>query len=401
MPSGDAITRIVGVQQYAVESWWRTRGWMVLFLKRRKPGFRCPGCGQKYFWYHDRRDRYIRDLNVGRYRTMLVVPHHRIDCDRCGRQKERLGFVRENGRCTRRFEAWMFALTRYMTVKAVARLLQVDWRRVKDAEVRHIRGLLRKRDLSGIRRVGIDEVSERRGHRYLTLVTDLDRRRVIWVGRNRDRAVLKRFFRWFGEERTRRLKVAVIDMHDPYETELLAQAPKVAIVYDRFHVMKLLNQAVDTIRRRIQNRATPAERKVIKNKRYLLLRASEDLQKNDRVRLKELLVANEEISTAYLLKEELREWFGCRHASEARRYLRDWIAKVRESGIAELLKFVRTLEVRRRGLRNYFRHRATNGLSEGFNNVVGTIKKMAYGFHDWHYFRLKILRMCGKLEPED
>lgn len=321
MPTGDAISRVLGFNRYHVEEVWKIRDWIVLFVKRKTPGYRCPGCGQQYLFYRDRRDRYLRDLSLSRFKTMLVVPQHRIDCDRCGRQRERLSFAREGARCTQRFEYWLFVLTRYMTVKAVGRLLACDRRTIKDAEVRHIRGLLRKRELDGIRRIGIDEVSERSGHRYLTLVTDLDGRRVIWVGRNRDRAVLRRFFRWFGAERTRRLKVAVIDMHDPYELELAAQAPHAVIIYDRFHVMKHLNGAVDLIRCRIQSGMTPAQRKVVKNKRYLILKARESLKPKQRVSLRELLQANREIATAYVLKEDFREWFGCEGRAEARTYM--------------------------------------------------------------------------------
>lgn len=171
MPIADAISRVVGFQRYLVEAVQYWQEWILLFLKLKRPGYRCPGCGQRFFFYHDRRDRLVRDLSIGRFKTFLVVPQHRIDCDRCGRQRERLPFLRQTARCTRRFERWLFRLTKSMTVKAVANLLHCDRRTVKESEVRFIRALLRKRDLSGIRRIGIDEVSERRGHRYLTLVT--------------------------------------------------------------------------------------------------------------------------------------------------------------------------------------------------------------------------------------
>lgn len=401
MPGRDQLSRIVGFNRYVVECVDFVEGWAAVSLKRKPGPFPCPRCGERYLFYHDRSDRFLRDLDLGRLKTLLVVKRHRFDCARCGRQKERLPFARPDARATRRFEVYLFRLTRDMSVKAVAELTQTDRRTVKDAEIRHIRGLLRKRKLDGITHLGIDEIAERKGHRYLTLVTDLNTRRVIWVGKNRDRRVLKRFFRWFGKERSRRLRGVVIDMHDPYELELIAQAPHVVIVYDRFHVMKILNHAIDLVRRRVQNEMTPPERKAIKNKRYVILKARENLSSKDRVRLKELLAANKEISAAYLLKEDFREWFGQRSPAAARTYLRDWIGKVRDSGIPELLKFVELLHRRRRGLRNYFQYRLTNGLSEGFNNVVKTIKKMAYGFHDSQYFRLKILRKCGRLEASD
>lgn len=401
MPSLEILTRLLGFKKYIAERADWFRGWIVIRLKRKLGPFICPQCREAYLVYHDRFDRHLRDLDLGRRGTLLDVPQYRLDCDTCGRQRERLPFARPKARATYRFEQLLFDLTGEMTVKAVARRTQTDWRAVKDAEVRYTRGLLRKRKLDGITHLGIDEVSERKGHRYLTLVTDLNAHRVIWVGPGREKRTLRRFFRWFGRERIRRLRVVVIDMHDPYELEIAVQAPRAVIVYDRFHVMKQLNQAVDLIRRRVQGQIPGPDRRAIKNKRYVILKARETLSSKERVRLKEVLAANEEISTAYILKEEFREWYSCHSRSEARSYLRDWIGKVQESGIPELRKFVELLQRRRRGIRNYFLHRVTNGLSEGFNNVVKTVKKMAYGFHDSDYFRLKILRKCGKLEAED
>jgi len=285
-----------------------------------------------------------------------------------------------------------------MPVKDVSELADVDWDMVKDAEVRYIAGLLRKRNLDGITDLGIDEVSEKKGHRYLTLVTDINKRRVIWVGRGRDRAVLRAFFRWFGEKRTRRLKCIVIDMHDPYELEIRRRCRRAKLVYDHFHVIKPLGLAIDNIRRRQQNEMPPEGRRYLKGSRFLLLRNREDLTKGQRVRLKELCAANETLSTAYLLKEDLRAVFRRLDPKIARAELRDWKRRARESNIPEVLAYVKMLDRRRFGILNFFKQRKTNGLSEGFNNVVKTIKKNAYGFHDWQYFRLKILRKCGKLE---
>jgi len=306
--------------------------------------------------------------------------------------------VRQGARCTRRFERKLFLLTDYMPVKAVAEQERVDWRTVKDAEIRYIVGLLRKRELDDITELGIDEVSEKKGHRYLTLVTDLKKRRVIWVGRGNDGAVIRAFFRWFGKERARRLKIVVIDMHDPYLLELRKRCPRATkIVFDHFHVIKPLSLAIDNIRRRQQNEMPPEGRRYLKHSRYLLLRPREDLSTKQRVRLKDLFAVNATLSTAYLLKEDLRGVFRRQDLKQARAELRDWKRRVRESNIPELLEYVKMLNRRRFGIQNFLKHRKTNGLSEGFNNVVKTIKKNAYGFHDSQYFRLKILRKCGKL----
>ncbi len=268
---------------------------------------------------------------------------------------------------------------------------------VKDAEIRYILGLLRKRNLDDITELGIDEVSEKKGHRYLTLVTDLKKRRVIWVGRSRDRAVIRKFFRWFGPKRTRRLKLVVIDMHDPYLFELRKRC-RAKVIFDRFHVVKPLHLAIDKIRSRQYKELPPEGRRYIKNSRFLLLRHREDLRAKDSIRLKELLAVNETLNVAYILKEDLRSVFDIRDSREARAEFRSWKRRARESAIPEILEYVKMLDRRRFGILNFFKHRKTNGLSEGMNNVVKTIKKKAYGFHDWQYFRLKILRSCGKLE---
>jgi transposase len=285
-----------------------------------------------------------------------------------------------------------------MTVKDVSELMAVDWQMVKDAEIRHILGLLRKRDLDGITDLGIDEVSEKKGHRYLTLVTDITKRRVIWVGRGNDRAVLRKFFQWFGKKRTRHIKCVVIDMHDPCELELRKRCPRAKRIYDRFHVVKPLHFFIDRIRCRLYKELPPQGRRYIKNSRFLLLRHREDLSPKQSVRLKELLAVNETLNIAYILKEDLRSIFDIRDPRLARAEFRAWKRRVRESNIPELLEYLAMLNRRRFGILNFFKHRKTNGLSEGFNNVAKTIKKNAYGFHDWQYFRLKILRKCGKLE---
>jgi transposase len=395
------VTSFVGLQKHRVVRWKRHhKSWIELWLEYAGAIYRCSGCGQSFRRYYDRVWMRLRDLDISRHRVYVWVPRYRVRCPQCGVRRVDSGVARRRARCTRRFERWLFRLTNGMTVKEVSNLTGVDWEAVKDAESRYILGLLRKRDLNGITDLGIDEVSEKKGHRYLTLVTDTVKRRVIWVGRGRDRAVLRMFFRWFGTTRTRRIRCVVIDMHDPYELEIRARCPRAALIYDHYHVIKPLSMAIDDIRRRLQRELPPTGRLYLKGSRYLLLRNRENLTAKQRIRLQDLLrlPANETLNAAYILKEDLRVVFRRQDPKRARAELRDWKRRVRESKIPELLKYVEMLDRRRFGILNFFKHRKTNGLSEGFNNVVKTIKKDAYGFHDWEYFRLKILRKCGRLE---
>ena len=398
MPDSDAITSFVGLQKHVVVGWKRHhKSRIELRLEYRGSSYRCGRCETGFTQFYDRDPVRVRDLNISKHQVFLWLPRYRVQCPECGIRRVKSAIMRPGARCTRRFERDLFALTEYMPVKAVAERAAVHWTTVKDAEIRYIVGLLRKRDLDGIVDLGIDEVSEKKGHRYLTLVTDTIKRRVIWVGRGRDRAVLKKFFQWFGKKRTRRIRCVVIDMHDPYELEIRKRCPRAKLIYDHFHVIKPLSFAIDQIRRRQQNEMPPEGKRYLKGCRYLLLRPQETLSARQSIRLKDLLAVNATLSTAYLLKEDLRAVFRRLDPKVARAELRDWKRRVRESGIPELIEYTKMLDRRRFGVLNFFRHRKTNGQSEGFNNVVKTIKKNAYGFHDWEYFRLKILRKCGKL----
>jgi transposase len=402
MPRRDRITAILGFQNYEVTRFRRRHKREIeLWLWPKNRAWRCPKCGRIFDSSYDRHLIRLRDLDLAKHRSYLWVPRIRINCPRCGVRRVRLEIARWRSRCTRRFEKWLFVLTGHMATSQVARLYGLSWWTVREAEVRYIEGLLRKRDLDGITDLGIDEVAAKKGHRYLTLVTDLQQRRVIWVGEGRSRATLKAFFRWFGKKRRRRLRRLVIDMHDPYEQEIRAQCPRVTIVYDHFHLSKPLHLAIDNIRRRLQSSLPPDGRRYLKGNRYLLLKGEENLTVNQRVRLKELLAVNEPLNAAYILKEDFRTLFDELDSKRARKALKEWKSRARESGFPELEAFVQMLNRRRYGILNFFRHRINNGLSEGYNNVVKTIKKMAYGFHDSDYFGLKILRKCGKIEGSD
>jgi transposase len=251
---------------------------------------------------------------------------------------------------------------------------------------------------NGITSIGIDEVSYKKGHKYLTLVTDLIGHRGIYVTRGNDGASIRRFFRWPGPERCRRIRVAVTDMHDPYTSVLKKALPKAALVYDHFHVSKIVHDALDEIRRRIQRQLPPDARRIIRGQRYVLLNAREKLNHRQRVSLQEILALNMDLTTGHVLKEAFRDVFAAIDLKDGRKRLKAWEAQVRESGVPERLQVLKTIARRRKGIENFFRYRVAKGMAEGFNNVVSTFKKQAYGFHDRDYLRLKILQICGKLD---
>mgnify|MGYP001617376951 CR=1 FL=1 len=399
MPArGDAISRLLRIPNHQVMEIEEHEEDVFIFLNRIERVLKCPGCGKSAPGY-DVKVRTIRDLPVWGRRTTLVVGCPRVECPVCGIREVNRAWVGPTGRRTRRFERWIYELTRWIPVEDVAEVAGLAWYTVKEIERRYIVGALRGRDLDGITVLGFDEVSYRKGHRYLTIISDINRRRVIAVEKGRDSAALKRFFSRFGKERLAQVREAVIDMHEPYQQAIAEAMPQATIVYDRFHLVKLLNGAIDELRRRIQRELPAQDRKVLKNKRYVLLKPQKELTPRQRVALEELKRVNEPLSTAHLLKEDFREIYQAPNATEARGAFADWIRRVRAAAIPELLDFVKTLRRHFGGVLAFFRygHRLTNALSEGFNNVIKTLKKVAYGFRDLTYFRLKILRHCGKL----
>ena len=393
-----SIRALLDLPSYVVQRVERWAGWGRLTLAQKRPWFRCPRCLATYWSVQSGRWRTLRDLDVGRRHIEICVRVYRLDCAACGLVEVPISLARPYKRCTKRLEQHLFRLTKDCTVVAVARRMELDWETVKDAEVRYIRGLLRKRKLDGITHIGIDEVSYQKRHKYLTLITDLDGHRVIYATHGNDGAAVRRFILWFGSRRCRRIKVAVTDMHDPYTSVLRKALPKAALVYDHFHVSKVVHDALEEIRRRIQRQLPPAGRRIIKGQRYVLLRAREKLSQKQRVSLREVLALNTDLTAGHILKESFRDVFRASNLKDGRKRLKEWEVQVRESGVPELIEVLKTIERRRKGIENYFRHHVANGMAEGFNNVVGTIKKQAYGFHDRNYLRLKILRICGKLD---
>jgi len=394
----EEILRLFDLPGYEIVEVETEDGWCTLFLKQKAVGFRCPGCRRKGVEHRSTRWRGVRDLDLMARHVVLQVPVYRILCRECGMREGSVKIARRFARCTKRLERDLFALTKYMTVKAVADRTKLDWRAVKDAEVRHIRALLRKRKVTGVRRIGIDEVSYQKRHRYLTLVTDLDGHRVIYATFRNDGGSVRRFLRWFGPERSARLTVVVTDMHQPFIKVIRKQLPNAALVFDHFHVSKLIHDAIDAIRRRLQRDLSKEDREVIKGKRWVLLIAKENLSEKQQVSLAELMEMNAELAAAYILKEDFRWAFKAKARKAGEKRLGRWEGRARESGIPEFQKILQTIKRRREGIMNFFEYQVANGMAEGFNNVVGTIRKQAYGFHDRDYLRLKVLRVCGKLD---
>lgn len=372
------------------------RDFTEIYLRRDYSlGFTCSVCNNISFGSWDCRESRIRDLSVFEFKTYLVVDKHRTVCKDCGVKIERLGFVDPYSRCTTRFEELVARLCRISSLKQVALLLDLDWKTVKAIDKKYLEIQFAIPDYDGLRILGVDEIASHKGHNYFTVVMDLERTRVVWVGKDRSKETLDQFFKELGPERAKQIEAVSCDMHDPYIASIKENAPKAKIVFDKFHVIKNYSKIIDKVRNIEFKRATEEKKEAIKGTKYLLLKNRDKLKKDQEEQLKRLLELNQNINIAYMLKDDLKRVWDYKSTGWANKSLDSWIETANASNIKPLIKFTKTLERYRYGIINHCYYPIDSGKLEGMNNKIKVIKRIAYGFHDDDYFILKIKQGCS------
>jgi transposase len=323
----------------------------------------------------------------------------RVQCRHCGAVKqERLDFLADNSRYTRRFAREVGRRCRDASLKDVARALHLDWHTVKELEKEYMQEQLRRAGEPRPKVIGIDEVSVRKGQQYRIIVSDLLRRRPIWFdGPDRSQASMERFYQWLEPKRCNNIELAVMDMWEPFAAATVKHAPGAAILYDKFHVVQHLNEALDEVRRNEYARLeSDRERRFIKGQRYTLLTRRANLSYRGRRALKLLLRANRRLHVAYLLKESFDRLWDYRSEGGARAFFWSWQESLRWQRLKPYEKFVQLVLRHWPGIAAWCRltHKVSLGYVEGFNNKVRVIQRRAYGLRDEEYLRLKVLTMA-------
>jgi transposase len=279
-----------------------------------------------------------------------------------------------------------------MTVQDVSELFKISWGTIKNIDKDYLQKHYSKPNLKEVEFIAIDEFAFQKGHKYQTVVYDLKAGRVIYVGQGRAEESLDKF--WKRVKRSGiNIKAVAMDMWLPYFNAVIYNLPNAKIVFDRFHIYKLMNQALDEIRRSLyQDETFLNNRKLVKGIRWLLLKKSENLneEKDERGQLEQALAINKPLAQAYYLKEELGQLWQQNTKKKAEKFLRNWTQKAISTSIVELRKFANTLLSHRSGILNWFDYRISTGPLEGFNNKIKVLKRKAYGYRDMEYFALKI-----------
>lgn len=355
----------------------------------------CGTCGRVQRGWYDRKRRRIRDLACGDVRVYLDVEVRRMACRACATVKqERLDFLADNPVYTKRFAFYVGRRCRASPIRDVAKELRLDWHTVKALEQQYMREQLRRAGTPGPRVIGIDEVSIRKGHTYRIVVSDLIRRRPIWFGgRDRSEASLDQFYTWLGPRKTARIRLVVMDMWKPFRLATTRHAPQASILFDKFHVLRHLGDALDQVRKSEYARRSGRQRRFIKGQKYTLLAHRENLTLGGRQALKMLLSANKRLHIAYLLKESFGQLWDYRREAWARRFFEAWRVALRWQRLRPYEKFAAMVDRHWDGLAAYCHpeNKVALGFVEGLNNKIRVLQRRAYGLRDEEYLRLKIL----------
>jgi transposase len=345
-------------------------------------------------WY-DRRLRRVRDLSCGVWHILLEMEVRRVACRSCGLVKrERLSFLADNPSYTKRFAYYVGRRCRQATVKDIADELRLDWDTVKSLDMQYMRAQLAKAGTPAPEAIGIDEISIRKGHTYRIVVSDLIRRRPIWFGGDdRSEASMAQFYEWLGESKAAGIRLAVMDMWKPFRNATAKHAPEAAILFDRFHVMRHLGEALDKVRKKEYARLSGKDRRYIKGQKYTLLSRRENLTLDGRRALKTLLAANKRLNTAYVLKESFGQLWDYEREAWARRFFENWRASLKWQRLEPFEKFADMIDRHWDGIAAYCRpeNKVSLGFVEGLNNKIRVLQRRAYGLRDEEYLRLKIL----------
>lgn len=381
------LARLDDVNVTAVE-FLATMVVVTVALRRRR--LVCPHCGHKTRWRYDTRpvpSRW-RHLDLGTWRLELRATLRRLRCPTHGVVVEAVPFARPGANLSRDLDDLLAWLATRMDKTAVARLCRVSWRTVGRACERVVASQLDPDRLDGLFRVGVDEISWRKHHKYLTLVVDHDRGKVIWGAKGRDAKTLDAFFDELGPERSAQLSAVSLDLGPAYLKSVQAEghAPQAVVCADPFHLVKLVGEALDEVRRDLWNqlRRLPDQRwaKDFKGSRWALLKNPEDLTEDQAARLDRVRRNRGGIWRAYEMKEQFRAILaGDLDRQEAGVLLDRWCARAQRSRLAPFVKVARTMRERRELLLNAVDHGISNGRVEGMNTKVRLLIRRAYGFH--------------------
>ncbi len=363
---------------------------------------RCSHCGKKRSGYDRLAVRRFEFIPMWGCKIFFVYSPRRVDCPRCGIRVEHMPWVVGKRRLTEAYAWHLAGWAKRLSWKEVAEAFHTTWDHVFCSVERAVSWGREHQDLSSIEAIGIDEIAWKRGHRYLTLVYQIDEhnKRLLWIGEKRTVKTLLRFFRWFGKEQSHELKYVCSDMWKPYLKVIAKKAGNALNILDRFHIVAHLNKAIDEVRaQEARELKEQGYEPILTKTRWLLLKNKENLTALQDTKLSELLQYNLRSIRSYLLKEEFQFFWQYNSAAWAGKFLDKWCTKTMRSKIKPMKRVARMLRRHRPLLMNWFKAKKqfSSGIVEGFNTKAKLTTRKAYGFRTYHAAEIALYHALGAL----
>jgi len=375
----------------------------VVLSRRRNRRMFCSGCGRRCRAVYDRQVRSWRHLDVLRTRCVVSCEVRRLMCPDCGVTAEAVPWARAGSRFTRMFEDTCVWLVRSAPKSVVSQLQRIDWHTVGRMIERVVAEHTATREgdgLDGLRRIGIDEVAYRKGHRYLMCVTDHDTGRLVWAAPGRSEQTAAGFFEELGPERCRQITAVSVDLHGGWIRATRTWCPNARICADPFHIIKLAGQALDELRRGLWQQLReedPGRAAWIKGTRFAIRRRADNLRPRDQTILDELAETNQDLYQGWLLVDQLRAVYQARDHQEALLLLDEWIYAACTSELDPFIRTALTLDLHRPYIANAITHKLSNARLEGMNSTVRLISHRARGFRRLDSLLAMLTLICGRI----
>lgn len=355
---------------------------LFLSVKPYKNGCRCPECQRRGKIVNILGDaRVWRDIRVCGWTLFFLYCPKEIVCPTHGRIQEEIPWAEQRARITYRLEFLVLTYSQMMTQRAAAELLSMPTSTFSDILHRTISRIRDGHRIRGLKSIGIDEVSYCKGHKYITVVYDLDRSRILWIGKGKARTTIDRFFKEaLSDYQKKQIAWACCDMSETFINAIKEHCPNVQLVLDRFHIVKALNEAMDEVRKEEWRSLSKHERQAFKGIRWLLFKHVSNRSPEDQTLIDRLRKGNRRIHRACVLKDEFNLFWDFADKDNAEDFLMRWGTAALKSRLAPFRKFVHTIRKHKKDIITFVESRLTNAVAEGMNRIIGIIRNRASGF---------------------
>lgn len=379
---------------------------VIDLVARRNSRPVCPECGKVGPVYDRQPERLFEYLPVWTFKVFFRYAPRRVNCSVHGVKVEALPWAYGKERMTFSYQVYLARWAKRLSWKEVADIFETSWDTVFRAVKFVVDYGLAHRNLDGVTEIGVDEIAVFKGHKYLTLVYQLNAgaRRLLWCGPERRVKTLLRFFREFGQERCAQLKFVCSDMWAPYLKVIAKKAPQALNILDRFHIMRKFNEAIDEIRRdEVKQFKADEQENVLERGRWLLLKRPENLDKKQTARLAKLLKLNLASIKGYLLREDFQRFWDFQQPDTAGKFLDNWVTRALQTDLAPMKKVARMLRSHKPLILNWFKAkgRLSSGAVEGLNLKAKLTMRKAFGFKTLECLQIALYHTLGALPEPD